>query len=365
MWPVSRNFLQALRGSHEVVVRGTVYFDGVETKKDLAFDAGSVEVDGSSLVRRTISGVGVVAEDGDTDALGEILSVYGAELLIERGIRYPTGRRELVPIGRFRIDGVEEDLATPGRLVVRGNDLAVRILDDRFLSPRAGSRGLTISEQIERLVLQAVPGASFLDYIGGVSQETIGRGIVWEEDRLEAIASLAKSVGAVFYARPDGSFAISPVKGFESAAKWTIRSGDRGVLLGGTRERTRENVRNAVKAVGSSTSSGAPPWAIRSDDDPGSPTYINGPFGRVSAVYTSPHIRSATQARAAAEAILSKSLGLQSSLSLTSIVNPALDAGDRIDVVLPSGRTERHIVDSLSVPLTISDSMTISTRVKD
>lgn len=363
MWTVSDEFLEALTGSHEIVTRATAYFDGDVVERNLRVVGGTVQVDGSSLVRRTISDLKVASRDSNTDTIAETLNVYGTEVFVERGIRFPTGRAEYVPIGRFRVDADSDALEEAGAVTVKANDLAIRILDDRFTSPRTSSAGLTMIEQITRLVTQSIPDAIVVDNVGAL--DNVGRGIVWEENRLEAIAKLAKSLGAVFYCRPDGSFAIDPVQDLDAVAAWEVNAGNGGVLLGGTRERSRESVRNHVKVTSSSTSGrDRDAWAIAEDDDPDSPTYVGGPFGRVSEVFSSEHIRSHTQAQATADAILAKSLGLQSSLVLTSIVNPALEVGDLIDVRLPNGIVEHHFIDALTVPLAATDPMTITTRVR-
>jgi hypothetical protein len=64
----------------------------------------------------------------------------------------------------------------------------------------------------------------------------------------------------------------------------------------------------------------------------------------------------------AARGRLNNSLGLQSSLDLTTVPNPALDAGDCIEVEYPNGLHERHIIDSLSIPLDPGGQFTVKTR---
>jgi hypothetical protein len=51
-----------------------------------------------------------------------------------------------------------------------------------------------------------------------------------------------------------------------------------------------------------------------------------------------------------------------------SVVNPALDAGDVIDVLLPPDspgarrRAERHLIDVVTIPLTVDGVQRIETR---
>ncbi|WP_208630705.1 hypothetical protein, partial [Amycolatopsis kentuckyensis] len=97
------------------------------------------------------------------------------------------------------------------------------------------------------------------------------------------------------------------------------------------------------------------------DDDPGSLTYaapdpvgdplapqrLGLPGVRVrTGRYTSPLIASMGQATDVARARLADSLGVQSSLSFTSVCNPAMEPGDVVEVEVEDGVWERHLIDS-------------------
>lgn len=361
MYPVSGEFLQALRGSHKVVVRATAYADASDvTGTPLEVLGGSVKVDGSSMVRRTTDDLEIASLTGRTSDLLDVVSVYGTEVLVERGIEFPTGRREFVPVGRFRVEDVEDSLANPGAVKIKGAGLEARVIDARFPAPLKSWPGYSIVEAIERLIQDAHPSALVEDESG--SRDFLQRGVLWERDRWDTAYRLAESIGCDLFADGAGTFRIRPRSTMTSAPVWTVNTGRYGVLLDAQRGRSRSGVYNSVRASSNATDGKAPVAAVVEDDDPTSPTYVEGPFGRVTRYFTSPQIRTVVQARAAARGVLSRSIGSVSTLSLETAVNPALEAGDRIDAHLPDGTFSRHLVDSFSIPLDPAASMTLATR---
>jgi hypothetical protein len=112
------------------------------------------------------------------------------------------------------------------------------------------------------------------------------------------------------------------------------------------------------------------------DDDPNSLTYAGpDPIGDPGAPqrlgltgvrlrvqrYSSSLITDDGQAQRIARAKLADSLGVQSSLSLTSVCNPALEPGDVVAVEVDVDVWERHIIDSLGYTLGAA-SMSCKTR---
>lgn len=362
MYAVSDEFLNAIRSSHAIIVKATAYRGGsiVTGAEDLAVVDGSVRVDGRSKVRRTVEGLNIVSADGSTSTLRSLLTVSGTEIQLYRGVRFPNGRDELAPVGRFRIEAVTDDLSQAGVVSITAPDLTARVIDDRFMTPRAGNAGATIVAQITALIQETIPNAAVFDSSG--STATVPSGIVWERERWDAIEELGTSIGCTVYCDPEGNWRIEPVSSLSSPALWIVNAGTNAVLLGGTRSATRDGVFNVVVASSSPTDGTAPVYAIAQDTDPASPTYVSGPYGRVPRFYSSPLLTTTIQAQAAAQTILDRSLGVRGALALTTMVNPALEVGDRIDVALPSGEIQRCIADGFTVPLTPDGSMPIANR---
>ncbi len=365
MYPVSQTFLDTIESSHTIAVKVTAYLGGavVPGGEDLLVVEGSVRVDAKSKVRRQAEGLRFVTRDGLTSSLRAILEPPGTELQIWRGVTHPSGATELAPLGRFRVGEVSDSLAVPGTVTVTGADRASRVIADRFLAPRAGDTTKTIPAMITTLIQESIPGATVTNLSG--SSTMVAAGVVWERERWDAIEDLANSIGCVVYADPMGAFVIEPQTSPTAPAEWTVRTGDTGVLLDGDRKTTQDGVYNAVVATSSPTDGTAPAYGYAEDTAATSPTRVSGPMGRVPRFYSSPLLATNAQALAAAQSILARSIGKRGSLDVTSLVNPALEAGDRVDVDLPDGSTQRHVVDSFAVPLSATGSMTLVTRTTD
>jgi hypothetical protein len=361
MYPVSSKFLSAIRSSHEVVTVARLYADATATTPLETLDVldGSVRVDTRSGVRRVLT-ARFASPDGDTGSLLDLLTTTGREVGVWRGIRFPNGRTETAPLGRFRLDTVTDSISEPGAVEVRAPDHAARILDDRFTAPRSATAGIPVTEQIRRLLQESIPGVAVET---PASSPDVPSGIVWEEDRWAAVTDLATSIGCVVYADPSGGFVVTPAKTLLDPPDWLIDSGATGVLLGGSRTRSREGVANSVRVSSQPTDGDFPVYAFAEDADPASPTYVGGPFGRVVTYYSSPLIGSESQAAQVARALLGRSVGARASLSVDSIVNPALEGGDRIDVFLPDGGLVQAIADSFEVPLGPESGMAVQTRL--
>jgi hypothetical protein len=363
VFDVSDEFLAAIRASHTMVVQATAYRGGymVPGGQSLQVLDGTVRADGGSSIRRSVEGLRVASPDGRTETLHDILDERaGTELQVSRGVVYTTGRIELAPVARVRVDGLEDDLSEPGVVAVSGQDRAARVIDDKFLTPRAAAAGTRVTAQITSLIQESIPNVAVWDDSG--SAATVPGGIVWEQERWDAVSSLADAISCTVYADPRGDFRIAPVPTFDTPAAWTIDAGAGAVLLGGQRSRSREGVHNVVVATSSPTDGAAPVVGIAQDTDPLSPTRVGGPFGRVPRFYSSAMLATQAQAQAAAKSLLDRSLGSTATIALTSMVNPALEVGDRINVVFPDGVTVYHIADGFDVPLTPEGPMPVQTR---
>jgi len=135
-----------------------------------------------------------------------------------------------------------------------------------------------------------------------------------------------------------------------------------------SREISREGVYNAVVATGEGADTEEPARAVAVDDNPMSPTYWDGPFGKVPRFYSSPFVTTDEQAATAAASILAQSLGAPYNVNFQTIANPALEVLDPIHVRYPvqgrslSMREETHIIQSITIPLSPSQPITATTR---
>ena len=128
-----------------------------------------------------------------------------------------------------------------------------------------------------------------------------------------------------------------------------------------SRSLSRQGVYNGVVARGDQPTDDVQPIALVVDNNPVSPTYWNGRFGKVPRFYYSSFITTAAQATSAAESLLQQAIGLPYSIDLNAVPNPALEPYDSITITAPD-RTDVHVLDSVTIPLSFGNAMTGSTR---
>lgn len=364
MYPVSDTFLSSVRQAHKlaVVVERTTALDGQWTEVVHQVNSGSVKLDRKADARRTLSMklVGYIQ-----DVLPEV-SPYNTLLRVKRGITYGTGQTEWVPLGVFRAYDVEQN---GNEVDVTGYSLEIDLRDRRFISPwfigiTSGVIGPNpnVSDEMELIIHDAIPEAT-LRYLGG-DNLTIQWGTVFERDRLKALQEIAKAVGCTFYSDYLGRFVVEPPSTLADTSVFDVNAGGDGVLISYSRKVTRDKVYNGVVVTNGATGVPNSPIIRRLvvDNDPTSPTYWGGSFGKVPRFYSSPFFQTSAQADAAGESILATAKGINASVSFDAVPNPALDIDDVITVQYRDGTTQKHIIDTLEIGLTASDPMSGTTR---
>ncbi|MFG3710123.1 DUF5047 domain-containing protein [Micromonospora sp. NPDC047730] len=328
---------------------------------------GNVMVDGGADVRSTldltVSGVGVWPEK-TTDALAP----YGQEVFVRRGVAFGNGTVEWVSLGYFRIISPEQSDAPDGPIRIAGRDRMSGLIEARLTAPQSFSSAATFGSVVSTLVQEVYPGA-VITWDDGSASLAIGRQVVCEEDRFRFLNELLASLGKVWYWNHRGELAIrTPPSPTDPV--FDVNYGEGGVLVRLGRRLTREGVYNAVVVTGDSTGMSAPPRAVAIDNDPASPTYWHGSFGKVPRFFSSPLITSTPRAEAAAATMLRRELGVPAAVDFSAVPNPALEPYDPVRIVYGSAnrpgvaRSEVHILDRLTIPLIARDAMSASTRVQ-
>lgn len=356
MYPVSDRFLPRLAENHTPVTRVQLFLtDG--RIADLDHSGGSVSVDRAQAIRRTCS---VTCHDPALipRTATDKLATYGARLRISRGVEYGDGSQELVPLGVFRLDSVDGDIAD-GPVTLQGKDLSAIIADDKFTSPYTATG--TVVGAITALIQRSIPDA---DIISTIVDVPIGsRAFDVEADPWAGAQEIAATAGAEVYANADGTFVIATLPDLLTATPvWVVEAAEGGVYISGNRAMTSDDVYNGVLARGENTSDDTPPVsALIVDNDPGSPTRWGGPFGRRPKFISSSTLTTTNACAAAASLELAKAKAPNASGDISSLPNPALEPGDVIRVVHPDGVRELHQVASFSVPLDLGGDFPITT----
>lgn len=187
-----------------------------------------------------------------------------------------------------------------------------------------------------------------------------------QDDPWAKAQEMAASIGCELFFDREGVCVLRPVPDPNTAPlAATYTEGVSATLLDVTRRRDDEGTFNHIIIVGASIGSTAPVLAEAKDENQDSPTYIGGPFGDVPKWITSGYITTLAQAQAQADAELTKVLGLAEKVDVEVVVDPTLSPGDVIEVAASSALvSDRYVVDSFTVPLAPSDSMTLTTRQK-
>jgi hypothetical protein len=314
--------------------RVEVWLAGVQIEADLSYLSGEVTLDGTGGVRGKLN---LTLPAGEGTATWDLLSPIGTEVIPYRGVRFIDGTSEWVPLGVFGIDSQRMGYGADGTLSLTAPDRWARVQRARFLSP-ATTTGGAVTEAI-RLATDAVSVAC----TNAATSAASTNAQVWDRDRdAAAVALMTSASGELFFDRA-GLLVARNSPRLTSAPVWTVDAGQNGVLVSADRARDRARTYSVVVAIGTATD-GTTPLApqIAYDDDPLSPTYYLGPFGIVPYFYASPLLTTTGQALAAAKTILAKVTGMAAQLSIENAVNPALDPGDTISVVLPSQNEARR-----------------------
>lgn len=345
----SNEFEAAIVGTHTGVVKAEAWLNGRRIAHDLPLVDGSVNGDSSRFVRRSAGLEFADTLSTSTAALSRTLSIPGCELRAWRGVEV-AGRSWWLPV-HWGLSENPRDQWPARRVSVTSPDMAMRISYDRFTKPRSSSKGFTVAQQIATLVRETLgPTVRFLDLSGDATAVT---DVVWERDRNDAITKLAASIGCETFWRPDGTWVLRPVSSVIGVAALRVREGVN--LADASAETDWSSVRNHWVAF-SDRADGTALWGESFDDDPASLTYVEGPFGRRTAFYSSSLFTTNAQCATAAQSLRYRAQGARVSIDYTTKVHPGVEPGDRHDVAYDK-RTNRLVLDSFSFNL-FSASMT-------
>jgi hypothetical protein len=370
MRPVSDRYLSTLTGSHLAVFRATVtpnFQTGTAPAgTEIPIISGDVRFTATGEIRSTLS---LTTSESWPRAASDTLAPYGHYVYVERGLAYGNAQREWVGLGHYRIDTIEQDETPDGEVLITGSDRNAGLRDARFESPQQFASASTYGDVVNTLIWGVYFFADIIEWDDtAVRDDTIGRTIIAEEDRLGTLNDLLTSVGKIGYWDHRGIFVIKTPPDITGTAAWTINAGADGVLVQMSRALTREGVYNAVIAVGEAGDTTAPARAVAYNLDPTSATYYLGGFGKVPRFYSSPFITTNAQAQTAAASILRQHIGLPYQVDLASVANPALEPYDVITVQYPKAsrsrtlRTETHVIDEVTIPLAPNVPVVLKTR---
>lgn len=363
MRPCTDEYLQAVRATHRMHARArvlTTFQTGTNpTGVTIPILSGAVKMDARADIRSRLD-LTTDGTDWDHTPAG-LITPYGNEIFVERGVELIGSMIEWVSLGYFRIYGCPQEEAPDGPIDVEARDRMSGLIDARLEAPVQYLASNTVGQVFDDLVTAVYPGAT-ITFDDALDGELLGRTVVAEEKRYEFLRDLATSYGKVMWWDHLGVLQVAspPDPGVPVL---DVNHGAGGILVSLSKEVSREGVYNAVVATGEGADGTTPAFGVARDLNPNSPTYYFGKFGPVPRFYNSQFIKDDTQATAAARSLLMQSLGLPYNVDLAAVPNPCLEVLDPVRVAYDYDRApEIHVLDELTVGLTATDPMTGTSR---
>lgn len=328
---------------------------------------GSVTLDSSAAIRGRCE-LSII-DDGLRDLIPftpqDMLAPYGNEIRLGRGIRYPDGTAEAISLGVFRLRNVNpDDTGSSTTIHITGLDRWSRITDARFEETWVIPAGTNVVEAI-RLTVQATYPDCPLD-LGTTNFTTPQRIGERGGDRGVFIQELATSIGSELYFDGTGTLVRRPIALATDNNRWTVSEGEGGALLRVGRPWDVERIYNKVITSGEPQDGSPPVCASAEDNNPFSPTFYGGKFGQRPRFYVSQLITAQEQAALTSAGILAKSLGSSQQVTFDQMVDPTMEPGKVVRIMRERlGLDEKHVLDTLTIPLAASESMPGRTRVTE
>lgn len=374
-----------VRSSHVMAVKADAYYNGALVFADLPVSEGDISFSKADGVRGTLNltladATGQLIARSTTDPLAP----YGQELRIQRGILLPSGSIEWVECGWYRIQShkakewwsrPEDDTSGPNdpntdtwefggaSITIQAVDRMGILADARFLAVSSPSDGATVLGEILRLTQDYIELEIPINVSNEDLNSAVPKSITYEEDRIEALQALARSIDCELYVTRDGLLRLA-----YEIDRETAEPVDRAVppVTQWETTWTRDGIYNAVVAKGETEESNYPTYGLARDYDPDSATYWNGPFGQVPMYYSSPFLTTTTAAqKAAATRLENVQKNRERRLVIDMVTDATYEIGDVVTVTLPHYKPFRAEIVELSVPLTPADTMKATVETLD
>lgn len=374
MQSVSADFLAEIKHSHTSYSYADVITATGQTTR-LTITGGGVTVDRTAANRRRAS-ITAIDPLGLLTPLSSVspLAPYGSTMKIYRGVKYVSGKlagtTEVVPLGTFRIStatAAETDTGTP-EIAIDAYDLSRTVGRQTFTEPYTITSGTNIVTAIKAIIARAVDDVIYDQFTSTVTT-TADQTYDTSDNPWDVVGVLAQAIGCEVYFTALNHVKIAPPIDVDHlpAPVWTFEEGNGCTMLELDVDFTDDPGYNGVVVIGQSTGDAttAPVRSVQWDDNPSSPTYYLGPYGQVPQVVQLNNIATQADADAAAKAQLNLVLGFLNQLSVSSTVNPALDADDVVAVKsAKSGINDSYAIDALTIPLEAGGTMGLTLRQK-
>jgi hypothetical protein len=288
----------------------------------------------------------------------DLLAPFGNELRIFMGVTAGDGSTKYSwQVFRGRIRSAEQD--SDGNCTLFAADRAADVADVNFVSPQNSNPANTINAEWQRLIIDAVPNATF-----GASDvfDKQVEPLTWGFERAGALDEMAQSVSALWYPLANGDYVLRRFPwAVASLPVVTMTDQAGGTINRWRRRRSRDAIFNVVTVTGERLNGDAPVFATASDTQAGSPTSTLGNFGVRSHLERLQTPSTQGGAQSVAEALLRTYIAPTEEWVVQAVPDASLELGDVLGFNVSSANAVQ-VTTSFSLPLGLEGDMTISTR---
>lgn len=362
MLPSTALYKSVIHTPHQLVSYADVFdIDGNERARGVPIVSGNVTANLTNRVTRsanfTVAGQQSLLNPQDwfPRTVDDVFSPYRAVVRLYAGVRYGNGTEEIFPLFTGRVYDVQR--GEDGGVTLQCDDLAADVVACRFEQPVNSRTGTSCITEVQRLISQAVPQATF--GTNDVDDSDTPK-LTWDEDRGQAIDDLSEAMGGRWYALGNGDFVIRSFNYAVAAPVQTIVDGPGGLMAQATVSITRDGTANSIVVVAERMDGTDPVRYVARDGNPSSPTAFNGPFGNVVQVIKVQTPLSTTAAQTLARTQLAAATALTQQWSVTCVPDYTLEPGDTARLGY-RGLQEDQVIDRIDYPLTIG-TMRLDTR---
>lgn len=369
-FPVSARFRPALAQSWQISNRVDVLSLGTVIYSPLAIQSGHVTIDRNANYRRSCV-IKIVDPTGalTPKQMGDLLSPYGNELALYRGLTYGDGTSELCPLGIFRIATarIKDDTSGAVTAELQGIDRSKYVGRQDFVDVYQIAGGTNVNTAISGIITPRVPPGTALNLSPtSVGTPTMTHGIGDTANPWKVCLDLAALDGAAqLYFDNAGSLVKIPEPDPKTAS--VVATYSEGVnLIEVDREMSEDKIYNHVVVHNEDSSFSKKRVPVKGEakvTDPTNPMYVNGPFGDVVVHFRTPLASDTNNANAIAAARLKAYLGKLDSIVVAAIPDPSLDINDVISISRArSGLAGNYVIDAIEMPMDIKNPMRLTVR---
>lgn len=294
------------------VIQATLRF-GASTQP-LTVVSGTATIDGRRDQRTTLS-LGVQVHE----AVPRELTPLGGAIDLSLGVRSIDGTEAVVPVVTngviTDVNGLEIHRAV---LTVQVTEASERVVRWRFEQPYVVPAGTVLSDVVN-LVLTARGLPTALPAAGPTINVQRVFGLDPEKDPWTELIELCQNFGWRLWMNREGEPVLDQPPTLDEA---------RELLVLEPRLSLSSRPANVVVGRWTPTDGSTPRYAIATDDDPASPTFVGGPYGRVTRYFASPLPISQAGADQAVQTILKSQRYRGAGRTWTLPFDPTIDPDD-------------------------------------